>query len=90
MATKKILAGSAFVVASLLTLVAILYVVEDLRGRVAWREYQATATARGVRLRLPEYLTETPPVDENFAAVPLFADLFSDLPDKKNTAQKAF
>jgi hypothetical protein len=92
MMAKHVLAGIAFAVASIVTLVAVGFVVEDLRGRAAWREYEASAAARGVKLRLREYLTATPAptAGANFAAVPLFADLFSDLPEKKTIAQKAF
>jgi len=90
MTAKKILTRTAFVVASILTLGAVLYVVEDLRGRAAWRKYEASMRARGLPLRLPDYLAPAPAPEENFAAVPLFADLFSDLPEKKEKAQKAF
>ena len=90
MSAQKIVLGTLFVLACLGTVVAGLFVIEDFRGRAAWREYQADAAARGVALRLEDYLAPMPPPDQNFAAVPLFADLFSDSPEKKARAARAF
>jgi hypothetical protein len=90
MMAKRIIAICAFAVASLVTLGAVLFVIEDLRGRAAWRKYQTEATARGIRLRLPAYLVESPPPENNFAAVPLFTDLFANDAEKKAKAQQAF
>ena len=67
---------SAFVFAALLTLVVAFYVVEKLRGNAAWKAYQAEARVRGAKLTMAEYVP--PPVadERNYAAIPLFQDMF--------------
>ncbi len=90
MSAQKIVVGSFFVLACLATLVAGLFVFEDFRGRAAWREYETAARARGTSLRLESYLPPMPPDDQNFAAVPMFADLFSGSEEKKKQAARAF
>lgn len=67
-------AGVAFV--ALLTLGALIWAIENYRGRVAWDRYQAEAAARGEQLDLKSFLPMQVPDAENFAATPLLAPLF--------------
>jgi len=67
---------SAFVFAALLTLIVAFYVVEKVRGNATWKKYQTEARARGAKLTMAEYVP--PPVadERNYAAIPLFQDMF--------------
>ena len=57
---------------------AALFVGANSAGRTAWERYSDDARARGVKMSLQEMLPARVPDAENFAAVPLFANLFSD------------
>jgi hypothetical protein len=60
----------------LVTLIALLVVFENWRGRRAWRAFVAESKAAGEDLR-PEAVIPPPvPAVENFAAIPLFGPLF--------------
>jgi hypothetical protein len=60
----------------LVTLVALLIVFENWRGRRAWAAFVAESKAAGEDLR-PEAVIPPPvPASENFAAIPLFTPLF--------------
>lgn len=56
--------------------IAAYYCEERWRGERAWTRYQAEAKARGTRLTLAEFIR--PPIkdEDNFAAIPLFQDMF--------------
>src|SRR6478735_2969748 len=77
MKLKTIVIRFAFVAAALVTLFAVIHVVEDYRGRRAWTAYEREARAKGVKLDLMEYVTPPIPDAENYAAIPLFQDTFS-------------
>ena len=73
---RKVLAILAFVVAFLATGIAAFYLIERQCGRAAWEAYEAEAKARGVKLLLTDYVLPPVPDAENFAAIPLFDEVF--------------
>jgi hypothetical protein len=60
-----------FVMAALLTLVALFYLVENWRGRRAWEKYKAELTSQGERLNQSDYALAPVPADQNFAETPV-------------------
>ena len=78
-----------FPLATIFTLLALIVVIVNVRGRHAWEAYAAEARARGVKLSLHELLPPPVPDAENFAAVPLFANVFSDDQAAREKAGKA-
>ena len=88
MKTKTIFA-IGFALASLTTLLAVGVVGVNIRGRSAWDVYAEEAKQRGVKMSLSELLPPPVPDAENFAAVPLFANLFSDDEAVRTAAQNA-
>lgn len=76
MANRRFIVRFAFVAAALLTLVVVFYNVEKWRGQRAWNAYRAAAEQKGAKLWLHEYLSPEVPDAENFAAIPLFKELF--------------
>lgn len=84
----KPLVATGFVLASLATVLAAGFVGTNLRGRTAWEKYSAEAKERGVKMTLAEFVPASVPDAENFAAVPLFANLFSENEAIRNAAQK--
>ena len=75
---KKLLIRSGFFIACAITLIALFFTLERVRGRAAWKAYVEDSRARGVKLTLGEYLQ--PPIAdaENFASVPIFTQLFDE------------
>ena len=65
-------------VALVMTCGAALFVGANSAGKSAWDRYSDEARARGVKMSLKELLPTPVPDAENFAAVPLFANLFSE------------
>ncbi len=68
-------------IVALITLVALFYAEEDVRGKMAWQKYQREALAKGIIL--DRHKLEPPPVpdEQNFAMTPFLApslDLNSD------------
>ena len=61
---------------SLVTPGAMLLGIENVRGALAWREARAALVAKGERLTFRELLPTPVPADQNFASLPLFANLF--------------
>ena len=57
---------------------AALFVGANSAGRTSWERYSEEARARGVKMSSQELLPALVPDAENFAAVPLFANLFSE------------
>ena len=78
-----------FPLATIFTLLALIVVIVNVRGRHAWEAYATEARARGVKLSLHELLPPPVPDAENFAAVPLFANVFSDDQAAREKAGKA-
>ena len=65
-------------IATVITGGAAVLVGTNSAGRTAWERYSEEARARGVKMSLQELLPAPVPDAENFAAVPLFANLFSE------------
>ena len=63
-------------VASPVVLVIGFYVEEKIRGRAAWRAYEAAATQRGVKLDFADFIPPKIPDAENFASIPIFDEVF--------------
>jgi hypothetical protein len=68
----KLLRGLLWVIA----LVAIFYLVENWRGKHAWEKYRSEREAKGDRFEWSAITPPPVPDNENFAAIPLFAELF--------------
>ena len=74
---RKFLLRSAIVLAVLAALGGIALLIERNSAKAAWETYAAAARARGVKLSLKDEMLQPPiPDAENFAAVPIFAQLF--------------
>ncbi len=73
---KKIIRWMLFVVACLVTLVALFYAEEDWRGKHAWDTYQREREANGDSFEWSSVVPPAVPDSENFATIPLFAELF--------------
>ena len=57
------------------TLVALLYAIEDWRGRHAWQSYKRAWEAKGERFDLASFVPPPVPNDQNFFETPLWSDL---------------
>ncbi len=66
----------------MLTLVVMFYVVENWRGRYAWKKYRTAAASRGVQFDFRACIPPTVPDEQNFAMTPLLAWLFDYESDK--------
>jgi hypothetical protein len=66
-----------FLLISVVTPVAVLLGIENLRGAMAWREARAALVARGERLTFAELLPPPVPAEQNIASLPAFAGLFA-------------
>ncbi len=65
-----------------LTLIAMFYVVENWRGRYAWKKYRAAAEARGVQFDFRACIPPPVPDEQNLAMTPLLVPLFEYEPGK--------
>lgn len=65
-----------------LTLIAMFYVVENWRGRYAWKKYRAAATSRGVQFDFRACIPPPVPDEQNFAMTSLLVPLFNYEPGK--------
>ncbi len=73
---KKLVRRALFIFACLTTLVALFYAEEDWRGKHAWEEYKRGREAKGDSFEWSSVVPPPVPDDQNFAAIPLFAELF--------------
>ena len=73
---KKTFRWALFVIACLVTLVALFYAEEDWRGKHAWDTYQRQREAKGDSFEWSSVVPPAVPDSENFATTPLFAELF--------------
>lgn len=48
------------------------FIIYDIMGRKAWKDYEAAERARGVRLSLSDFAEPKVPDEQNFAALPIF------------------
>ena len=63
-------------VAVLVTLGALFYTEENIRGKHAWEQYRREAEARGEQLDLNAFIPKPIPDDQNFAATPFIKSWF--------------
>src|SRR5688572_1285739 len=74
---RKVLVRLAFVFAAIATLLVIVHLIENHRGRKAWEAYVSEARAAGRKLELRELLAPPVPPAQNYAATPLFEEVFA-------------
>ena len=60
----------------LITLMALFYTEENIRGRHAWEKFRRDAEARGEQLDLNAFIPKPIPDDQNFAGTPLIKSWF--------------
>jgi hypothetical protein len=72
---------------ALITLVVLIYEIENWRGRRAWEKYKAVLTARGEQLDWNAYIPKQIPDDQNMLKVPVMAAWFPR--DSTNSAELA-
>lgn len=72
--------------AILFSLIIGFYCEERWRGEREWEKYRAEAKARGIKLTLAEMIPPPIPDEQNFAAIPVFQDLF----DTNSTSAEPF
>jgi hypothetical protein len=68
--------GALVGVAVLVTLGALFYTEENIRGKYAWEQYRRKAEARGEQLDLNAFIPKPIPDDQNFAATPFIKSWF--------------
>jgi hypothetical protein len=64
-------------IASVIALLFALRAFENWRGERAWAAYRADAEKRGVHLSLMDFVPPAVPDAENFAAIPIFQEMFA-------------
>jgi hypothetical protein len=75
--SRKTFVRLAFVAALLFTLLIAFIAFENRQGERAWAAYRADAEKRGVAYRREAFLPPSVPDAENFAAIPLFQEIFA-------------
>jgi len=83
---KKFLRRLCRAVVGLIGLVAAFYVVENWRGKYAWEKYRHEREALGDSFEWSSIVPPPVPDAENFAATPLFAELFPKSPEHPHLA----
>jgi len=78
---KKFLRRLGKGVIALLVLVAAFYLEENWRGKHAWEKYRHEREAKGDSFELSSIVPPPVPDADNFAATPLFAELFPKSPE---------
>ncbi len=68
--------AALFVVLILATLIALFYVVENWRGRFAWKKYRAAAERQGAQFDYQVFIPPPAPDEQNFAMTPLLTPMF--------------
>jgi hypothetical protein len=76
--------------AALITLLALFYLEEDLRGKHAWESYRRELEAKGVVLDLDKFVPAPVPDDQNFAMTPFLAPMFDLNPKPLKPDQSAW
>jgi tetratricopeptide (TPR) repeat protein len=71
-----------FAVACLVTLVALFYAEEDLRGKWAWEKFKHEWEAKGEHFDLVSLAPAPVPDDQNFAMAPVVATTYSQMLDR--------
>jgi hypothetical protein len=73
---KRLARWMLFIVACLVTLVALFYAEENWRGKHAWETYKREREARGDSFEWSAIAPPPVPDNENLAAIPLFTELY--------------
>jgi hypothetical protein len=79
-----------FVLACLVTLIAILYAEEDWRGKRAWENFRHEWEAKGEKFDLQSFVPPSVPDDQNFAMTPFLAPLFDYNPQPLGPGQSLY
>ena len=80
----RVLRGILFGSAVLVTMVFLIYAVENWRGSRAWEKYRIEAEARGVAGDWKAYVPPPVPDADNFASTPFLAPLLDFNPDRSS------
>src|SRR5712692_1651860 len=73
----RVIRRTLIVLAWTATIIALLYGVENWRGRRAWNKYRRELEARGEQLDLQTFIPKPVPDEQNFAATPFIESWFS-------------
>ncbi len=73
--TWKVLRRLLICFVGFITLVAVVWAVENFRGKRAWNKYQAELKAKGETLDIAALIPPAVPDAQNFALIPFFDDL---------------
>ena len=68
--------AALFALLMMATLIALFYVVENWRGRYAWKQYRAAAEQKGAQFDFNAFIPPPVPDEQNFAMTPLLRPLF--------------
>ncbi len=82
----RLLRWACLLFAGLVTLLALLWGIENYRGRHAWEACRKELLAAGEKLDLADFVPAPVPDEQNFAMTPLLAPLFDYLPESQRTA----
>ena len=63
-------------IATIATLIAVAYAVENWRGRRAWQQFKREVEAQGEHLDIAAFIPAAVPDDQNFAMTPLWRETF--------------
>jgi len=78
----RMLQSRFFVLACLVTLVALFYTEENLRGKWAWERYKQACEAKGEKMEPAAFIPLPVPANQNFALTPVVASSYAGLLDK--------
>jgi hypothetical protein len=78
---KRLLRRLLIAVACVIALVVLFYAEENWRGKHAWEKYRREREAKGDSFEWSAIVPPPVPDDQNFAATPLFAELFPKRPE---------
>lgn len=74
--SERVLKRLIFAAVCLITLIALIYAVEDFRGKRAWNQFKQEWEAKGEKFDLASFVPPPVPDDQNFAMTPLFLPTF--------------
>ncbi len=74
--TRKAALRLALALILFIALIVAFYAEKNWRGQRAWAAYRTDAERRGVKLDLKDFLPPPVPDAENFAAIPIFEEIF--------------
>ncbi len=73
---RGVLYGVFLLLASIVTVIALAWAIENWRGARAWAAVKRELVARGEPLTFSQLVPPMPPDDQNFASTPLLRGLF--------------